>query len=154
MLVFSRSLLYVTCSHETQTKSEKMIFLICKNIKCLKFKLKNDISLVIIAQLFSRNEIINSPRISFVFYWLVKCLLGCIFVSVLATLSEFRGNRSHMQERSQKISSIAQYFVNQYLGLEVYYFPKGSPIHVFCTVHILYRLSVKMINSKSNHPSA
>ena len=30
--------LYVTCSHETRKKSGKNIFLICKNIKCLKFK--------------------------------------------------------------------------------------------------------------------
>ena len=37
-----------------------------------------------------------SLRISFVFYWFVNYLLGCIFLSILATLFGFCGNRSQI----------------------------------------------------------
>ena len=67
----------VTRSHGTRTKSGKIIFLICRNIKCFNFKL-NDISLIIIAQYFPHEKsifLLEIPLFSIDFlnvYWAVS----------------------------------------------------------------------------------
>ena len=85
---------YETCSHETWIKLTRINFLIWKKSKMLIFQAWCIIYYNCLKFLLSKIKI--SLQISYIFYWFETTLLACIFLCVLATLSGFRENRSHI----------------------------------------------------------
>ncbi len=91
---------FVTHSNKTCRKCWKIIFQICWSWKCWNSELKNDITCHIQSNLQPQKVNISLEN-SFVFYWLLICLLAYISKSILAIYGGFWWSGSHLYSEKE-----------------------------------------------------